>query len=161
MAKKERQLQTISYIHNPQSILLAMKLRGFGKGRWNGYGGKVNPGETIYDAAVRETWEEGEIHVKGLEKKGIIDFDFKEGLDKILEVHIYNINEYSGTPRRTEEMSPAWFNINYIPYNHMWPADKIWLPLFLTGKKFQGEVHFKNMNEVLSHNIEIVNSLRE
>ena len=35
-------------------LLLGMKLRDFGKGYWNGFGGKVDPGETIEEAAVRE-----------------------------------------------------------------------------------------------------------
>ena len=35
-----------------------MKKRGFGAGRWNGFGGKVAPAETIEDAARRELLEE-------------------------------------------------------------------------------------------------------
>lgn len=32
-------------------VLLGMKKRGFGAGKWNGFGGKVQPGETIEEAA--------------------------------------------------------------------------------------------------------------
>ena len=35
-------------------VLLAMKKRGFGAGKWNGVGGKVKDGETIKQAAIRE-----------------------------------------------------------------------------------------------------------
>lgn len=34
-------------------VLLGMKKRGFGAGKWNGFGGKVQPGETIEEAARR------------------------------------------------------------------------------------------------------------
>ena len=34
-------------------ILLGMKKRGFGSGKWNGFGGKVEPNETIEEAAKR------------------------------------------------------------------------------------------------------------
>ena len=34
-------------------VLLGFKKRGFGEDRWNGFGGKVQPGESISDAAVR------------------------------------------------------------------------------------------------------------
>ncbi len=34
-------------------MLLGLKKRGFGAGKWNGFGGKVNPGEDIVDAALR------------------------------------------------------------------------------------------------------------
>ena len=62
---------------HPQ-VLLGMKKRGFGKGRWNGFGGKMAVGETIEDAARRELREEAGITVKNFEKLGIIDFEFKD-----------------------------------------------------------------------------------
>jgi 8-oxo-dGTP pyrophosphatase MutT (NUDIX family) len=38
---------TLVFVFNPAGdILLAMKKRGFGEGKWNGAGGKVEPGET-------------------------------------------------------------------------------------------------------------------
>ncbi|GAJ07377.1 unnamed protein product, partial [marine sediment metagenome] len=43
---------------NPKLILLGMKKRGFGKDKYNGFGGKINPDETIEEAAVREVQEE-------------------------------------------------------------------------------------------------------
>ena len=39
-------------------MLLGMKKRGFGTGKWNGFGGKVEVGETVADAAQRELEEE-------------------------------------------------------------------------------------------------------
>jgi 8-oxo-dGTP pyrophosphatase MutT (NUDIX family) len=45
-------------------ILLGMKKRGFGEGRWNGFGGKVEEGETIVEAAIREMKEESGLTVK-------------------------------------------------------------------------------------------------
>eukprot|EP00056_Hartaetosiga_gracilis_P017259 m.6783 g.6783 ORF g.6783 m.6783 type:complete len:151 (-) comp5533_c0_seq1:454-906(-) len=38
-------------------ILLGMKKRGFGKGKFNGFGGKLEKGETVEEAAVRELQE--------------------------------------------------------------------------------------------------------
>ena len=40
------------------SVLLGMKKRGFGVGKWNGFGGKVENGETVFDGAMRELQEE-------------------------------------------------------------------------------------------------------
>lgn len=48
-----RKLYTLLLITNEQSVLLGMKKRGLGEGKWNGFGGKPNIGETILDAAVR------------------------------------------------------------------------------------------------------------
>ncbi|MEK7607017.1 MAG: DNA mismatch repair protein MutT, partial [Patescibacteria group bacterium] len=40
----ERKLLTLCFIHQSPRILLGMKKRGFGAGRWNGFGGKVEAG---------------------------------------------------------------------------------------------------------------------
>ena len=40
-------ISTLCFLVKDNQILLAMKKRGFGEGKWNGVGGKVNPGETI------------------------------------------------------------------------------------------------------------------
>ncbi|MCX6719056.1 MAG: NUDIX domain-containing protein [Candidatus Taylorbacteria bacterium] len=69
---------TLCIVYQPSRVLLGMKKMGFGKGRWNGFGGKVEAGETIEDAAKREVLEEAGIKVDHLEKMGVIDFEFKE-----------------------------------------------------------------------------------
>lgn len=46
-------LLTLVMIMKDNRLLLGMKKRGFGKGRWNGFGGKVQGGETIIEAAKR------------------------------------------------------------------------------------------------------------
>lgn len=48
-----RKLMTLTMILKNDKILLGMKNRGMGKGKWNGFGGKVEPNETIDDAAKR------------------------------------------------------------------------------------------------------------
>lgn len=138
MAKK---ILTLSIVHQHRRLLLAMKKRGFGAGRWNGFGGKVEEGETIEDAAKREAREEGGIDIREMAKVGVVDFEFK-GDPKILEVHIFKIGSFAGDPVETEEMRPQWFHIDQIPYEMMWPDDRHWLPLFLAGKKFRGRFLF-------------------
>ena len=46
-------LLTLLFVLRPGQVLLGMKKRGFGKGRWNGFGGKVHQGESIEKAAIR------------------------------------------------------------------------------------------------------------
>lgn len=46
-------LLTLVLVVRPGRVLLGMKKRGFGAGKWNGFGGKVQPGETIEDGARR------------------------------------------------------------------------------------------------------------
>ncbi len=56
--KSSKKLLTLCLIQKDGKLLLGMKKRGFGKGRWNGFGGKVNSNESIELAAKRELKEE-------------------------------------------------------------------------------------------------------
>ena len=46
-------LLTLVLVVRPGRVLLGMKKRGFGVGKWNGFGGKVQQGETIEEGARR------------------------------------------------------------------------------------------------------------
>lgn len=147
-----RKLLTLVIVRQNDNILLGMKKRGFGAGRWNGFGGKVQEGESIAEAAKRETAEECELKVTAIEEAGVLDFEFIGGTE-ILEVHIFKAAEWSGEPRETEEMGPKWFDIRNIPYEEMWADDRYWLPLFLDGKKFSGRFLFDDKNAILEQEL--------
>jgi ADP-ribose pyrophosphatase YjhB (NUDIX family) len=72
---------TLVFLIKPseQKILLAMKKRGFGVGKWNGVGGKLQNDETVKDAAIRETLEEIAVKINhdDLINVAIIDFFFE------------------------------------------------------------------------------------
>ncbi|PIU75127.1 MAG: DNA mismatch repair protein MutT [Candidatus Portnoybacteria bacterium CG06_land_8_20_14_3_00_39_12] len=118
-----------------------MKKRGFGAGRWNGFGGKVLPLEKVEDAMEREIQEEAGVELKDLRKVGIIDFEFKDN-PEILQVHLFRSDDFFGEPIESEEMKPQWFHVDEIPFDDMWPDDRYWIPLFLSGKKFKGKFLF-------------------
>ncbi len=122
-------------------ILLGMKKRGFGEGRWNGFGGKLGEGETIEQAAIREMQEEVGIVPLDLEERGVLNFEF-ENDPKILEVHIFRVTKFSGRPTESEEMRPQWFATDKIPFEQMWSDDIHWIPLLLADKKFKGTFLF-------------------
>lgn len=137
----QRKVTTLAIIHEDNRVLLGMKKRGFGVGRWNGFGGKVETGETIEEAAKRETTEEVGIKVSKMEKLGILEFRIL-GEDFIREVHIFKIHTWRGEPQETEEMKPRWFSSSEIPFASMWADDPYWFPFFLAGKKFTGKAYF-------------------
>jgi 8-oxo-dGTP diphosphatase/2-hydroxy-dATP diphosphatase len=136
-----KKIQTVCIIKKDSKILLGLKKRGFGMGRWNGFGGKVEEGETIEKSVKRETKEEAEIEITNLEKIGIIDFKFEDSAREV-EVHFFKADIEKGEPTETEEMKPEWFDIENIPYSRMWPDDRYWIPMFLAGKKFRGRFLF-------------------
>jgi 8-oxo-dGTP diphosphatase/2-hydroxy-dATP diphosphatase len=146
---------TLCFIRKDGKVLLGMKKRGFGEGRWNGFGGKVEENETIEEAAKREFKEESNIDIVSLKEVGIIDFIFLNN-GKELEVHIFDIEEYDGLPNETEEMMPKWFDENDIPFGEMWVDDPYWLPLLLEGKSFRGKFIFEDENVISDYELNIV-----
>ncbi len=144
---------TVCFLIENGKVLLGMKKRGFGEGRWNGFGGKLKDGETIFDAAHRELKEEVGITVNALEERGYIIFNNADRPS--FKVHIFVANKHQGTPRESEEMRPQWFDLKKVPYNEMWPGDAIWFPHTLVGEKIIGEFVFDKDDKVISHKINI------
>lgn len=143
---------TLILIHQHPKILLGMKKRGFGEGKWNGFGGKVKEDETVEEAARRELQEEVGIEVDFLEKVGILDFEFKEDPD-ILQVHVFKADNFFGEPTESEEMRPQWWHVDDIPFDEMWPDDIHWIPLLLDGKKFIGRFLFDSSDTIIEQEL--------
>lgn len=142
-------------------ICLAMKKRGFGAGRWNGVGGKVNDRqkETIKEAARRETKEEIGIDVVDFYKVAELDFYFINNPVWDQKVHTFFAEEWSGEPIESEEMSPKWFLISEIPYQKMWPDDEFWLPEVLKGNLLKAVFKFGENDVILEKEVNIVDRL--
>ncbi|XP_006637028.1 oxidized purine nucleoside triphosphate hydrolase [Lepisosteus oculatus] len=151
-------LLTLVMVVQPQRVLLGMKKRGFGAGKWNGFGGKVQPGETIEQAAKRELLEESSLTADTLEKIGEIKFEFV-GETELLDVHIFRADSFHGEPAESDEMRPQWFDRDRIPFDQMWPDDILWFPLMLQKKKFLGYFKFQGHDIILEHKLEEVQSL--
>ncbi len=122
---------TLVHLYNSTELLLGLKKRGFGEGLWNGFGGKVQPGEGIEAAALRELEEETGIRLNTLESAGTALFYFG---GKELELHYFRNPSFTGEAIETEEMRPRWFKRSQIPFDSMWPADKLYLPQLLAGE---------------------------
>lgn len=135
------QKATLCFLRNNEHILLGMKKRGFGMGKWNGFGGKVNVNENPIAAAKREVIEEIGIEIKEIIEKGFINFHYET---HDVNVWLYEVTSWQGNPTESEEMRPEWFKISEIPYTQMWPDDVMWLPLYLKNQKINAEFWFDN-----------------
>lgn len=143
---------------NPTSgvkeVLLGMKKRGFGIGKWNGFGGKVEPGETIEAAALRELEEESCVKASGVELRGKITFTFLT-IPEVLKVSVFEaVGPMTGEPQETEEMKPQWYAESDIPFEKMWADDKYWVPLFLEGKRFRALFEFDDESTIVRYDLD-------
>ncbi len=147
---------TLCLLVKDDKILLAMKKRGFGVGKWNGVGGKVEFGEKIIDAAIREAKEEIGVDVKNIEKYGFFDFKFADKPMWNQGVTLFVAKEWVGEPAESEEMMPKWFSHNEIPYQEMWPDDAHWMPHVLQGKKVEASFVFGEDDKILDHDLKVL-----
>jgi ADP-ribose pyrophosphatase YjhB (NUDIX family) len=150
---------TLLFIRQGDKILLAMKKRGFGAGKWNGVGGKVQEGETYKAACVRECEEEIGITPDHPVRVGHIRFFDPRDPSFEHDAHIFVALSYTGgEPRESDEMRPEWFGVDKIPYDDMWPVDHLWLPHLLNGELFEGTVTTTE-DKVAEHHIQVLEKL--
>lgn len=141
-------VETLVIVYRNDEVLLGLKGRNFGKGKWNGFGGKLQEGESLEGCARRETFEEVGIELGSLRKAGKTDYVF-EGDEQDHEVHVYVADYFEGYPRRSDEMHAwKWFGRDEIPYDAnegsmgrgMWHNDRFWMRYLLDGEDFEAKV---------------------
>ncbi|GGE96412.1 8-oxo-dGTP diphosphatase [Mycetocola zhadangensis] len=111
-------------------VLLGEKKKGLGSGRLVGPGGKLEPGETPEQAAVREVLEESglRIHEEDLIPLGRIRYEFphREAWSQISWV--FAIRSFHGDIVESDELLLDWVPVNAIPFDRMWDDARFWLP---------------------------------
>ncbi len=134
-----------------ERVLLGMKKLGFGAGKFAGFGGKVEPGETVEEGAVRELREETglAVDVKDLVSAGTLTLQFPFKPRWSAFVHVFLTRTWQGEPGETTEMKPVWFDRNQIPLERMWKDCPHWLPRILAGEVIRGSFAFKDDNETV------------
>ncbi len=148
---KERAV--LCFIQNEEQLMLIHKKTGLGKGKVNAPGGRIEPGESTIEAAIRETTEEIGLVPANLQKRGELFFIFTDGYS--LHATVFFSTKFSGTLVETIEAAPFWCAIKDIPYKSMWEDDLHWLPLALAGNQFKAYFIFDN-DAMLSFSIDLI-----
>jgi len=147
-------IATLCFLLKREKILLGFKKRGFGMGKWNGVGGKVDADESPLIAAIRETREEIGVNVAGyIQEMGVIEFEYRTKTPEKVIVFVYVAKKWEGEPIETEEILPKWFDIDKVPYELMWPDDKLWLPRFIKGQKIHDSYVFDDAMQIIDYTI--------
>jgi 8-oxo-dGTP diphosphatase len=127
---------TLLFVLRDGQILLIHKKTGLGAGKINGPGGRIDPGETAMQGAVREVQEELCVTPSGVREAGDLFFQFVDGY--ALYGVVFTATGFDGQLCETHEAAPIWTPITSIPYQKMWADDVLWLPLVLAGRSFRG-----------------------
>lgn len=131
---------TLCFVVRDGHILLIHKKRGIGAGKINGPGGRLEPGETPEQCAVREVEEELFVTPTGLSAVGEQRFHFIDGYS--IHVHVFLASGCRGEARESAEAIPLWTPLAEIPYERMWEDDILWLPRVLGGTPCSGRYVF-------------------
>ena len=125
-------------------VLLGYKKRGFGTGKYTGIGGKIESGETVREAAVREMHEETGVVMSpcDLANAGHVRFYFPARPNWDLTTHIFLGRDYQGRPTESREIRPEWFAIDHLPFSAMWDDASYWYPLVLDNQRVKAAFTF-------------------
>ncbi len=135
-------------------LLMIYKKRGQGTGKMNVPGGKIRPGESAEQAAIRETKEETGIEPVNPVEVGKLEFYFPESESWSNSCTVFTAKSFTGSLiPDTEECSAVWIPQNAVPLDKMWDADRFWMPLLMAGKYFHRAYTFDKHDMVLEEQI--------
>ncbi len=110
-------------------------------GKWNGLGGKLEPGESPEMCAAREVLEESGLTVGNLEWHGILTFPaFAKDEDWL--AFVYVAREPSGTLIDSPEGDLAWIPDDDLATLTLWQGDRIFIPWLLRDAFFSGRFSY-------------------
>jgi len=139
-------------IDDQNQVLLIMKKKGLGQGKWNGPGGKVKDDENIEQAVMREVEEETGYKPIKPKHLGYIEFIWPNNKNENNQhCDIFLTHEFEGEIKESDESLPQWWEIDKIPYDRMWPDDIYWLPEALAGQEIKYRFFFDENNNYLKH----------
>ncbi len=123
-------LATLCYLRqNNQTLMLHRnkKPNDIHQGKWNGLGGKFEPGETPEGCARREIEEECGLVARHLHLKGLLTFPlFKD--DEDWYVFLFLVTAFSGTLHSCAEGELRWIDNERLLDLNLWEGDKLFIP---------------------------------
>ena len=126
-------------------VLLGRKRRGLGEGRVVAPGGKLEPGESPVDAAVRELEEEAGLVAlpADLEPRGVLDYSFPHRPAWSQRSHVFLCRRWRGEVTESAELAAEFVPLRSVPYERMWDDARWWLPgVLLRGEQARFRFEF-------------------
>lgn len=147
-------LATLCYVRHGQQTLMVHRVKkanDMHQGKWNGLGGKLEPGESPEDCARREILEESGLEVKDLTWKGILTFPgFSNDEDWYAFVFVATVRD--GALIESPEGDLRWIDNGKLLELNLWEGDQIFLPWLDRPGMFSGKFTYSD-GRLVNHSV--------
>jgi 8-oxo-dGTP diphosphatase len=147
-------LATLCYLRKDRHTLMIHRIKkenDMHAGKWNGLGGKLEPGETPEECAVREIREESGLTVKSLQLRGIITFPGFAN-DEDWYTFLFVGDDFDGELIDSPEGVLRWVPDEELLDLHLWPGDRIFIPWLARREFFSGKFIYKD-KQLVEHEV--------
>ena len=134
-------MATLCYLKGEGKTLMIHRIKkenDMHQGKWNGLGGKLDPGETPEECVIREVREESGLTIVDPILKGLLTFP-KFAEDEDWYAFVYLAREFRGQLIDSNEGVLKWIDDEQLSLLDLWAGDLIFLPWlehpgFFSGK---------------------------
>jgi 8-oxo-dGTP diphosphatase len=146
-------LATLCYIkHDSHTLMLHRVKRAddIHAGKWNGLGGKLEPGESPEECVVREVREESGLEIVNPHLHGLVMFPGFKGNDWY--VFVFTTETFTGDLKENGEGYLKWVPDAELESLPLWPSDHVFLPWLREEKFFSAKFVYKG-DEYMKHEV--------
>ena len=139
-------LATLCYLRRNGKTLMVHRIKkknDMHAGKWNGLGGKLEPGETPEECAVREIMEESGLRVFNPVLKGVLTFPAFSN-DEDWYAFVFLAYEFEGELIDSPEGDLKWIDSSELLNLNLWDGDRIFLPWLDRQGFFSGKFIYKD-----------------
>lgn len=152
--KPKKVCATLCYVRKGGKTLMLHRIKkknDIHEGKWNGLGGKMEPGETPEECVIREVREESGLRIDQPELRAILTFPQFDGHDDWV-VFLFVADRFSGKLIDSDEGRLQWIDTPRVPELPLWEGDRLFLRWMERKRFFSAKFVYKD-GRLLEHHV--------
>lgn len=155
-------LSTLCYLRRNDGAVLMMhrnrRENDLHHGKWNGLGGKFQPGESPEECVIREVHEESGLLLQRPLLRGVLTWPLFDGKEDWM-AFVFTGTDYSGRlADQHREGELAWIPESEVLSRPLWEGDRVFLRWLLEGRFFSGKFVYSD-GRLVSHTVHFHDSI--
>jgi 8-oxo-dGTP diphosphatase len=147
-------LATLCYVRRADQTLMIHRIKkenDMHQGKWNGLGGKLEPGETPEECVIREIREEAGLVAHNPQLKGFLTFPGFAN-DEDWYAFVFVVRDFEGELVESPEGILQWIDDDELLQLNLWEGDLIFLPWLEREGFFSGKFIYED-GRLVSHEV--------